>query len=156
MTDFRRSTVTIRGLTVTREEVINTLCFPASPISQLPQTKGLTLPSLVRENPAALQAVGLVQLEVYGPSCIDVQRGSWTVRPNMIWVDQESGVPIDAATIMFVNTLPESLSASRPNELIKFLPPTYCVRREDAERLVRLLQEAGPTRGWPTATTTEF
>ena len=147
MKDIQRSPVTIQGLTVTREQVINTLCFPASPLFQLSQTGELTLPALIRENPAALQAVGIVQREVYGPSCIDVQRGSWTVRPTMIWIDQESGVPVDAATIMFVNTLPESLSASRPNELIKFLPPTYCVRREDAERLVQLLQDAGPTRG---------
>jgi hypothetical protein len=147
MKDARQTSVTIQGLTVTREDVINTLCFPASPLAQRPETDGLTLPTLVRDNPAALQAVGLVQLEVYGPTCLDVERGTWSVRPRMIWVDQESGVPVDSATVMFVDTLPESLSSSKPNELIQFLPPTYCTRREDAERLVQLLQEAGPTRG---------
>ena len=149
MKDAHQKPVTIAGLTVTREEVINTLCFPASPLAQRHEAGGLSLPSIVRDNPAALHAVGIGQLEVYGPTCIDVERGSWQVRPCMVWIDQENGVPVDSATVMFVESLPESLSANQPNQLITFLPPTYCRRREDAERLVQLLQEAGPTRGWP-------
>ena len=149
MAEFRRSPVTIQGLTVTRDEVINALCFPQPPLSHPSHAKELTLPTLVRENPAAFEAVGLGQLEVYGPTCIDVERGSWRVRQTKIWVDKCSAVPVDAATVMFVDSLPESLSARRPTELIQFLPPTYCTRREDAQRLVELLQEAGPTRGWP-------
>lgn len=152
MKDVRQTPVTIQGLTVTREEVIQTLCLPASPLAQRQQEDGLTLPTIVRDNPTALQAVGIVQLEVYGPTCLDVERGSWGVRPRMIWIDQESGVPVDSATVMFVEDLPESLSASQPNQLIRFLPPTYCRRREDAERLVQLLEEAGPTHGWPKGT----
>lgn len=149
MKDSRQPSLTIQGKPVTRAEVINHLCFPASPLAQHTTNEGLTLPSLVRDNPSALQAVGLVQKEVYGATCTDVQRGSWSVRPLKIWVDEESGVPLDSATVMFVDALPRSLSSSHPNDLIQFLPPTYCSSREDAERLVRLLEEAGPTHKWP-------
>lgn len=149
MKDTRQSSVTIQGVTVTRAEAIHSLCFPASPLAQRSSTEGLTLPTIVRDNPSALEAVGLVQQEVYGAVCTDVERGSWDVRPRMIWVDQESGVPVDSATVMFIDSLPNSLSSAHPSDLIQFPPPTYCRNREDAERLVRLLEEAGPAHNWP-------
>ena len=141
MSQATQDSVTIRGLTVDRRDVINHLIFPCQPMLKVSEQNELTLPSLVRDYPEDLVAFGITQQEVYGVSCTDIERGTWAVRARRVWVDQATGVPVDSGTVMFVDQLPDTLSASAPRDLINFLPPTYCRKREDAERLARLFEQ---------------
>lgn len=145
MSQSTQDSVTIRGLTVDRRDVINHLIFPPNPLLKAPEKGALTLPVIVRDYPAKLEALGLVQQEVFGASCTDVAGGTWTVRARRVWIDQAPGVPVDSGTVMFIDQLPDTLSASTPRDLINFLPPTYCRKREDAERLARLFEQMAPS-----------
>jgi hypothetical protein len=105
-----------------------------------------TLRDIVKDHPDELVALGLVKQQVYAPYCIDVATGVWSVRPVRIWIDKESGVPLDSDTVRLIDGLPSDASLSNHHEL---LPPTYFTVKGEAERLAAILQEAGPSRNWP-------
>ncbi|MEY4667652.1 MAG: hypothetical protein RL518_351 [Pseudomonadota bacterium] len=148
MREPQKPSVTIQGVTVERQDIIQHLRLPASFVGRGNQLGDGTIPSLIQEHPSELRRIGLYQKDVYAPYCTNVEEGTWAIKTHKVWFDEHRGRPLDEETITILESLPLSLSSSPRRELLEYLPPTYCKNREDAALLVDLLQKAGPTHLW--------
>ena len=142
------SHITINNSKFSRSEVISHIIFPLKPLQRDNTTDSATLADLVRNKPSELEALGLERVHVFAPSCSDPEAGTWHVAKHSVWVDKETRVPLDSATVQILGDLPNDLSTIPSRIIIELLPPTYCAYRRDAEVLVALLIERGPMHQW--------
>lgn len=132
-----------------RSDVIRHLLYPLQTLSAGTDADRLELTRIVRDKPSELMAVGLIRAEVFAPVCSDPEKGTWHVAKHKVWVDKDSGVPVDISTVQILAEFPAEPHKLSRKDMVSLLPPTYWAREEDAAMLVRLFQEAGPMSQWP-------
>jgi hypothetical protein len=131
-----------------RETAIRLLLSPQSYIIPTTSDENAELRTAIRDKPEKLEALGLSRVQVFSPTCTDPHRGTWMVGRFQIWVDKETGAPIDSPTVKILDRLPESIRTIALIDLINFLRPTYCRSSDDAQTLVDLFHAAGPSSTW--------
>ena len=134
-----------------RAEVINHLLYPLKGISAGADRDKSELARIVRDKPSELLAVGLIRVEVFAPECSNPEQGTWSVGRFKVWVDKDSGVPVDSSTVHILSQFPGDPDKLTRKDMISLLPPTYWAREEDAAVLKKLFQDAGPLHTWPVA-----
>ena len=132
-----------------RSDIINHILYPLKGISAGSDKDKIELARIVRDKPSELVAVGLIRVEVFAPTCTAPETGSWEVSRYKIWVDKESGVPVDSSTVQILAEFPSEPDKLSRRDMINLLPPTYWAREQDAAALTKLFREAGPMSEWP-------
>lgn len=132
-----------------RADVISHLLYPMKAINAGTDRDAAELARIVRDKPSELIAVGLIRVEVFAPVCADPEKGTWYVTKHKIWVDKESGVPVDSSTVQILPQFPCDPATVTRRDMINLLPPTYWAREEDAATITKLFNEAGPMNQWP-------
>lgn len=139
----------INQSTFERADVIQHLLYPMKGLTGGSDQAKSELARIVRDKPSELLALGLIRVEVFAPECADSEKGTWHTRKHKVWVDKESGVPVDSSTVQILTEFPLEPATVTRRDMIKLLPPTYWAREEDAAILTKLFREAGPLHQWP-------
>ncbi len=134
--------------TTERETAIRLLLFPQISIIPTRCDETHELKRIIRENPERLESLGLSRVKVFSPTCSDPTRGTWEVSAFHIWIDKETGTPIDSLTVKILDHLPDAIHSMPPRDLLNFLNPTYCRNSRDAQTVADLCNAAGPSSHW--------
>jgi hypothetical protein len=133
-------------LPVARAQIESVLLYPGkTPDAVAPDTL-VALRHQISNAPLDLQQFGLRPQPVFAVYAFNVESEAgpqWAIREHNVWVDDQSGKPIDHV-INVLRELPDGYKSRSYAELINLLPPTYLLHRKDAETLQHLI--AGKSR----------
>ena len=143
-------TISVDSAQLTRRDAESVLIYPLKPLTSEGASRSdvKRLHNLFTQNPECLQGLGIARVDVYRPTCTDPVQGHWEVGRHSVWIDKETGIPLDAATVRIEERLPPTLGGMKRSELINLLPPTYFRHQVDAMMLAEVLQAAGPMGEW--------